>query len=131
MAVTAASILAAALALLSALHVYWALGGERWLAAALGRENAEATAGVRVAAAAIAVLLVAAAAGVLARAGVWRAPLPWRVVSVGAWLLAGALALAAVANLTGKTSLERFGFAPLALVLALLAAFVAWSERPE
>ena len=127
----AARLLAVALALVAALHVYWALGGEWGLAAALGRDDVDSGPGLRVAAAVVAILLALAAASVLARVGTWKLPLPWRLLSVGAWLVVAALVLVAVANAMSTTSLERFGFAPLALALAALALIVARAERPS
>ena len=124
-----AAVLAGALALAGALHVYWLLGGEWGLAAALGREDVDSSPGLRVAAAVIALLLGLAAAGVLVRVGVWRLAVPARVLSTGAWLLVAALTLVAVANATSSTTLERFGFAPAALVLAALAVIVARADR--
>ena len=125
----AAIALSLALGLAAALQLYWTLGGEWGLAAALGEEDVESTAGLRVASAVIALLLAVAAAGVLARVGLWRLPLPRRLLAVGPWLLAAALLLVAATNAVGRTSLERFGLAPLALALALLAVVVARSER--
>ena len=123
-------VLGAALGALAGLHLYWALGGEWGLAAALGLDDVEATAAVRVAAAVIVVVLAVAAAGVLARVGVWGGGLPWPLVKGGAWTLAGGLALVAVVNATSSTRLEQVVFAPAALALAVLAALVARSERP-
>ncbi len=131
MTVRLALVLVAALGALALLHVYWALGGEFGLAAALGRESVDPTAGLRAGGAVIAFLLVLAAAGVLARVGLWKSPVPWGLLRVGAWVLVAALALVAVANATAQTSLERYAFAPAALALAVLAAIVARSKRPS
>lgn len=125
----AAIALSLALALAAGFQLFWTLGGEWGLAAALGEDEVEATAGLRVASAVIALLLAVAAAGVLARVGLWRLPLPRRLLAVGPWVLAAALVLVAAANAVGETSLERFGFAPIALTLAVLAVVVARSER--
>ena len=124
-------ILAAALAALCALHVYWVFGGEFGLAAALGEEAVEPSAGLRAAAALFALLLASAAAGVLARVGVWSLPVPWTLLRFGAWVLVVAFGLVALVNATAQTALERYAFAPAALALTLVAVMVARSEPPS
>ncbi len=122
--------LSLALAILSALHLYWAFGGSWGLAAALGREQIEPTAALRIAAGAVATALAVAVAGVLGRVGVWGRFLPWLLFSWEMWALVTALFLAAVINLTARTWLERMLFAPIALVLGMLALSIARSTRP-
>ena len=126
-----AYVLAAALAALAGLHLYWALGGRWGLSAALGRPRVDATATVRAAAAVIVLALAVAAAGVLARVGVWGRWLPWSLLKWGGWVLVGGLVLVALANATSSTGLEQVVFAPIALGLAVLATAVARSERPR
>jgi hypothetical protein len=84
----AAYLLSAALTILSVLHLYWAFGGNWGLAAALGRQEIDAGAGLRVTAGAVSIALFAAAVGVLGRVGLWGDFLPWVLFSWGTWLLA-------------------------------------------
>ncbi len=118
------------LAALAGLHLYWALGGRWGLAGALGASHVDPTPEVRAAAAVMVLVLAVAAAGVLARVGVWGQRLPWPLLKWSTGALAGGLVLVAVANGASSTRLEQFVFAPAALALAFLAALVARSERP-
>jgi hypothetical protein len=127
--VRVASALSVALTVLSALHWYWAFGGSWGLAAALGREEIDASTGLRVAAAAVAVALLVAGVGVLGRVGLWGGFLPWVLFSWGTWLLVSALFLAALVNLTARTWMERLVFTPVAVALGVLALIVARSPR--
>ncbi len=126
----AAYVLSVALTILSVLHLYWAFGGSWGLAAALGRQEIDASTGLRIAAGAVAIALLIAAVGVLGRVGLWGDFLPWVLFSWGTWALVGALFLAALLNLTARTWTERLVFAPIALALAALALFIARSSRP-
>ncbi len=126
----AAYVLSVALTILSVLHLYWAFGGSWGLAAALGRQEIDASTGLRIAAGAVAIALLIAAVGVLGRVGLWGDFLPWVLFSWGAWTLAGALFLAALLNLTARTWTERLVFAPIALALGALALIIARSPRP-
>jgi hypothetical protein len=112
------------------LHFYWALGGSWGLAAALGRQEVDASGGLRLAAGAVAIALLVAAVGVLGRVGVWSGFFPWVMFSWGTWALAAALFLAALLNLTAQTWKERLVVAPIALALGVLALLVARSPRP-
>ncbi len=127
---TAGYALAATLAAVAAVHVYWVLGGSWGVAAALGRDEVDVSPALRIAAGAVAAGLAVAALGILARVGVWGDALPWTLIRWGTWLLAAVLVLVAAVNALAPTSLERFVFAPLALTLAVLAVVVAVSERP-
>jgi hypothetical protein len=124
----AAEVLWRGLAVVAGLQLYWALGGTWAVHAASGGEYSDATTGLRVQSAVVAVLLVAAILVVRARIGLWRRPpVSDRVIRAATWVLAAALALAAVVNFAAATSWERFGIGPIALVLALLALVVAGS----
>ncbi len=125
-----AYMLSVALTILSALHVYWAFGGTWGLAAALGREEIAASRGLRISAAAVAIALLIAAVGVPGRVGLWGRFLPWPLFSWGTWVLATALFVASLVNLTARTWMERLVFAPIALALGVLAVIVARSPRP-
>ncbi len=122
--------LSGALTVLSVLHFYWAFGGNWGLAASLGREEIDASGGLRVAVGAVAIALLIAAVGVLGRVGLWGHFLPWVLFSWGTWALVTALFLAALLNLTSHTWTERLVFAPIALALGALAVVVARSPRP-
>jgi hypothetical protein len=103
--------LSLALAILSALHLYWAFGGTWGLAAALGREQIELSASLRIAAGAVAIAL-AVACLVESESGAS----PCRGCSSRGGC--------------GRSWLERLLFAPIALVLGLLALTIARSPRP-
>lgn len=66
-----------------------------------------------------------AAAVVLARAGVGATFLPDVVARWGTWILVVVLAIGAVMNAASASRWERYLWAPLALVLAVLCFFVA------
>lgn len=129
-AVRAALALSASLTLLGLVHIYWALDGTWGFAAALGRQEIDVTTGLRLGAGAVAIALLVAAAGVLGRVGIWGGFLPWVLFSWATWTLAAALFLAAVVNLAARTRREQLVFAPIALVLGILALLVARSPRP-
>jgi len=122
--------LSVTLTILSVLHLYWAVGGTWGLAAALGRQEIDASTGLRIAAGAVAVALLIAAVGLLGRVGLWGDSLPWVLFSWGTWALVAALFLAASLNLTAHTWTERLVFAPIALALGGLALMIARSPRP-
>ncbi len=122
--------LSTALTILSVLHLYWAFGGTGGLAAALGRQEIDASTGLRLAAGAVAIALLIAAVGVLGRVGLWGEFLPWVVFSRGTWALMTTLFLAALLNFTASTWMERLVFAPFALALGVLALIIARSPRP-
>ena len=126
----AAYALSVALTFLTVLHLYWAFGGTWGLAAALGREEIDASSGLRAAAGGVAVALLVAAVGVLGRVGCWGDFLPWTLLSWGTWALVIALFLAGLINLTAATWLERLVFAPIAVALGMLALLIARSPRP-
>jgi hypothetical protein len=122
--------LSVALAVLSVLHLYWAFGGSWGLAAALGREEIDASTGLRIAAGGVAIALLVAAVGVLGRIGLWGDFLPWVLFVWGTWALVAALFLGGLLNLTAHTWKERLVFAPIAFALGALALIVAKSSRP-
>ena len=131
LAKAAAFVLVAVLLVVFVFQVYWALGGLWGLSEALGQEISETSPPLQIASAIVALVLLAAVLAVLGRVGVWGAQLPSRLFQVGTWALTIALLLVALANFTAQTALERFGFAPLALVLAALSALVALSPTSD
>jgi hypothetical protein len=127
--VVAASVLWRALVLVAGLHVYWLLGGTWAVHAASGGAYSDVTPALRAYSAVVAVLLVVACLVVRARAGLWKAPVSDRIIRIGAWVLTGCLALAALLNSAASTNVERFVIAPFVLVLAVLALVVARAGR--
>jgi hypothetical protein len=106
-------------------HIYWLLGGT-W-----GLHSSTST-GIRVLAAVVIVLLVAAVLTVLARVGLWQqAFVPQRVVRFFAWALAAVFLAEALANFTWSREYEWWLYGPVSLVIALLAFAVARSTPPE
>jgi hypothetical protein len=118
-----------------ATHVYWLLGGTWGLhRAGGGAPDGSTSAGIRVVAAVVVLLLVGAVLVVLARAGLWRqAFVPDRVIRFLAWALAAVFLLEAVASLTWSRDDEWWLYGPASLVIGLLALRVAASSdaRPR
>jgi hypothetical protein len=130
-------LVAATLASLATLHVYWAAGG-RWGASAAVPEVGGKSAFTpgRAATLLVAALLSTAAALVLWRAGIFRVPLPRVLARIGVWGVAAVFALRAVGDfrlfgLFRKPSESRFArndrriYTPLCLALALACAVIA------
>ena len=103
-------------------HVYWLLGGT-W-----GLHQPTST-GIRVVAAVVLVLLVAAGLTVLARVGLWRQTfVSDRTVRLFAWALAAVFVLETLAAFTwSRGEPEWWLYGPVSLVLAALALTVAGS----
>ena len=100
--------------------------GVPWGAAAWGGLYEQLPSQLRVSSAISAVVLVAAAALLLRRAGFWgTASTPVRVLS---WLLVPLLALSALGNFASASRWENLLMGPLALVLSALCAVVARSR---
>ena len=110
-------------------HVYWMLGGT-WGLHRDGGGPAEGSTstGIRVVAAVVVLLLVAAVFVVLARVGLWQqALLSDRVIRLFAWALAAVFLLETVAAFTWSREYEWWLYGPVSLVIALLALVVAGS----
>jgi hypothetical protein len=105
-----------------ATHVYWMLGGT-W-----GLHQSTST-GIRVVAAVVVVLLVAAVSVVLARVGFWQqAFVSDRVIRFFAWALAGVFLLETLAAFTWNMGeYEWWLYGPVSLVIAVLSLVVAGS----
>lgn len=123
-------------------HLYWALGGTWGLERSVdGRIEESTTTGIRIVAAGVVVLLVAAVLVFLARVGLWRQTLvPDRVIRVLAWALAVFFlghALVSFAEGWAGALDEWWLYGPGGLVIGLLALVVAasggaWSiHRPH
>jgi hypothetical protein len=109
----------------AALHVYWAIGGTWFLATALNMDVEQIPQNLI----ALTWLLVAAMIGVaiaaLARAEVVKLRLPWWLVAMVVWGTAVLMLAGAVFNALIPRFWDQCVFAPIFLVLALLALFVA------
>ena len=115
-------------------HVYWMLGGTWGLYGLSGTPDEVATTGVRVLAAVVVVLLIAAIFVVLARVGWWRqAFLSDRLIRFFSWALAGIFLLETLASFTWSRDHEWWMYGPVSLLIALLALIVAGSggARPH
>jgi hypothetical protein len=95
--------------------------------AAWGGKTAVLPGRLRRASAVALVVWVLAAALILGRAGVVGLPVPREVLTWGAWALTVLSGLGALVNVASSSPWERFGWAPLAAVLAILSAIVALS----
>jgi cytochrome bd-type quinol oxidase subunit 2 len=109
-------------------HVYWMLGGTWGLYTLSGAREEVATTGVRVVAAVVVGLLVAAVLVVLARVGLWKqAFVPDRMIRFFAWALAAIFLGETVAAFTWSREHEWWLYGPVSLLIALLALVVAGS----
>jgi hypothetical protein len=117
---TVASVLAALLLV----NTYWSFGGQRGLSWVMGCDCEVPLFLVWMQEAALAIGITV----VLARAGVWPAPMPW-IWKIGTWTMAAAFGAVGLQNLVGDNTLQaRLVFAPLALLLCGLCVVVA--RRP-
>lgn len=105
-----------------ATHVYWMLGGT-W-----GLHSSTST-GIRVVAAVVVALLVAAVLVVLARVGLWQqAFVSDRVIRFFAWALAAVFLVETLAAFTwSRGEYEWWLYGPVSLLIGLLALLVAGS----
>lgn len=103
-------------------HVYWLSGGTWGL-------HQSTSVGIRVVAAVVIVLLMAAVLVVLARVGLWQqAFVSDRLIRLFAWALAGVFLLETLASFTwSRGTPEWWLYGPVSLVIALLALIVAGS----
>ncbi len=124
----AASLVAGFLAGFLVVNTYWGVGGKRGVAWVLGCDCTVPLALVWMQEAAVA----AGIAVVLARAGIWRLPVPGWIPRAGIWAMAAVFAAVTLQNLVGDTTPQaRFLFAPLALALSALSVVVARGPRPS
>jgi hypothetical protein len=83
---------------------------------------------LRVSSAVAVVVWLVAGAIILARANVVTLPLPPEVITWGAWIVVVLLGLGAIVNFASRSPWERFGWGPLATILAVLCVVVATSD---
>ena len=95
--------------------------------AAWGGAHVRLPPNLRVASAVAAVIWMVAALLVLDRAGTPLIDLPDPVSDWGTWVLVVVLPVGALTNLASSSPYERFGWGPLAIVLALLTLVLALS----
>jgi hypothetical protein len=93
--------------------------------AAWGGTQTELPSRLRIASAVAAVLWLLAAVIVLGRAGVAVGPLPGAPLGWGTWAVTALLAVGALMNFASSSPWERFGWGPLAFLIALLTLAVA------
>jgi hypothetical protein len=101
--------------------------GAPWGRAAWGGAHERLPARLRGASAVAVVIWLLAALIVLQRAGSPVVPLPLPVAQWGAWILVGLLPIGAIMNFASSSPWERFGWGPLAAILAVLCFIVATS----
>jgi hypothetical protein len=105
----------------AASHLYWMLGGTWGL-------HQSTSIGIRVVAAVVLVLLIAAVLVVLARVGLWRqAFVSDRMIRFFVWVLAAIFLLETLASMTWGRGHEWWLYGPVSLVIGLLAVVVASS----
>ncbi len=90
-----------------------------------GGQHARLSSRLRIASAVAAVIWILATLIVLGRAGFEVSPLPDVAERWGTWILVGLLPVGALMNIASSSPWERYLWAPLALILALLTLVVA------
>jgi hypothetical protein len=122
-----ALVTALGLAINAAFQLALALGVP-WGRAAYGGTSATLASELRVASGVATVVWLLAAAVVLGRAGYWGSARWSGFFPRGTWVVAVLLALGAVVNYASSSPWERFGWGPLALLLAILCVVLARSR---
>jgi hypothetical protein len=123
---TAALIAAAGLLAIAAFQFALAAGAPLGRAAWGGASDRLPTR-LRVSSAVAVVIWVLATLVILARADYLTLPGPREVVTWGAWAVVGLLILGAFVNVASRSRWERFGWGPLAAILAACSLIVAAS----
>jgi hypothetical protein len=122
-----ALVIAIGLAIIAAFQLALAVGVP-WGRAAYGGTSATLAPELRVASGVATVVWLLAASVVLGRAGYWGSArwsgsYPWAT-----WVVAVLLLLGALVNFASSSPWERFGWGPLALLLAILCVVLARSR---
>jgi hypothetical protein len=120
-----AYLLLAGLLLLALFQAAIALGAPLGRAAWGGRNPGVLPQNLRIASAVSVVVYLVAVLIVVDRAGMPIVDLPDVVVIWGTWVLVILLAVGAVMNFASSSRYERFGWGPLAAVMAVLALLLA------
>lgn len=116
---------------MSAYQAALALGAPLGHASWGGVYEGQLPTGLRIASGVAVGFYVLAALIVAGRVGFRVLPLPYGVLRWGTWVLAALMFVGTLANIASSSGWERFGLAPLTLILALLCLFVALrAERP-
>ncbi len=123
-----ATLLATGLGAVSVFQLSLAAGAPWGAAAWGGADPGQLSAELRVASAFAACFWLLAALTALARAGM-TSPVPYAFSRRGTWGLTALLALGAVMNAASQSRWERFGWAPIVLVLAALSLQLSRSGR--
>jgi hypothetical protein len=124
---TAAILAATGFLVIAASQVALAFGAPLGRAAWGGKQGGRLPRNLRIASAVAAAVWLPAALVVLNRAGIPLVPLPELVAFWGSWLLVVVLPIGAIMNFASSSPYERFGWGPLALLLAALTLLVAIS----
>lgn len=95
--------------------------------AAWGGASAVLPRNLRVASSVAIVIWLLATVIVLGRVGIAVVPLPAALLGLGTWILVVLLIVGAIMNFASSSPWERFGWAPLTVILALLTLLVALS----
>lgn len=122
----AAGLVAAGVGVIGVFQLALALGAPLGRAAWGGRHERLPASLRRSSAIAVVIWLVAALI-VLSRADYLALPGPRELVTWGAWAVVVLLGLGALVNVASSSRWERFGWGPLAAVLAVLSLIVATS----
>jgi hypothetical protein len=101
--------------------------GVPWGRAAWGGRQAVLPRNLRIASVVSMIIWLGAGAIILARAGLAMTQIPDAIAYWGTWVLVALLLVGAVVNFASSSPYERFGWAPFALVMALLTLVVALS----
>lgn len=115
---------------IAAFQIALALGAPLGRASWGGRHSGRLPAGFRVASAFAVVVWMLAALIVLARGGHELSPVPGAAARWGTWALVGVMPLAALMNFASPSRWERFLWAPVALILAVLCLLLALGPAP-
>lgn len=124
---TAALLATLGFAIIAVFQAALALGAPLGRAAWGGGHEGRLPASLRRSSAVAVLVWVIAAVVILGRAGTRLIGLPDPVFTWGAWILGGVLVAGALMNFASSSPWERFGWGPLALVLAGLCLVVATS----